>query len=373
MTPLNNNTQAFFALVRAGLWEQDVRLLPYGQIDFNEVYRLAEEQSVVGLVAAGIEHIKDVKVPQEMALKFAGSALQLEEKNTAMNKFIAVLEDKMREDGIYAILVKGQGIAQCYERPLWRACGDIDFLLNDGNYERAVNFMQPLASYHEAEYKDEKHIGFIINSWVVELHGSLISGLSSRIDRTIDEVQRDVFYGGDVRSWRNGSTQVFLPGINNDSIFVFTHFLKHFYRGGIGLRQICDWCRLLWTFREEINKNQLEKVLRRMKLITEWKAFGALAVDYLGMPSEAMPFYSPDIKWKRKAESICYFILEVGNFGHNRDNSYYSKYPYIVRKTMSLGRRCSDLWRHARIFPMNSILYFPNIVYHGLRTVSKGE
>lgn len=46
--------QAFFALVRAGLWEQEVQLAPYSEIDFAEVLRLSEEQSVVGLVAAGI-------------------------------------------------------------------------------------------------------------------------------------------------------------------------------------------------------------------------------------------------------------------------------------------------------------------------------
>ena len=49
--------QAFFALLRASLWEKEVRLAPYGEIDFSAVLDLAEEQSVVGLLAAGIEHI----------------------------------------------------------------------------------------------------------------------------------------------------------------------------------------------------------------------------------------------------------------------------------------------------------------------------
>ena len=125
---LDNNTQAFLALVRAGLWEKDVQLSSYGDIDFKEVYRLAEEQSVVGLVAAGIEHIVDIKIPKEDALQFVGQSLQLEQQNTAMNHFIGVIVDKMRAAGIYTLLVKGQGIAQCYERPLWRSCGDVDFL-----------------------------------------------------------------------------------------------------------------------------------------------------------------------------------------------------------------------------------------------------
>lgn len=61
----DKNQQVFFALVRAGLWKQNVRLLQFGKVDYSIVYQLAEEQSAVGLVAAGLECVSDVKVPQE--------------------------------------------------------------------------------------------------------------------------------------------------------------------------------------------------------------------------------------------------------------------------------------------------------------------
>ena len=109
-----------------------------------------------------------------------------------------------------------------------------------------------------------------------------------------------------------------------------------------------------------------------MRLTTEWRAFGAFAVKYLGMPENAMPFYLSGQKWERKADKICSFILEVGNFGHNRDNSYYGSSSFMVRKTKSFGRRCGDLWRHSRIFPLDSIRFFPNIVIYGLRSAANG-
>ena len=37
------------------------------------------------------------------------------------------------------------------------------------------------------------------------------------------------------RAWKNGDGWVMLPSANNGVVFVFTHFLKHFYKGGIGL------------------------------------------------------------------------------------------------------------------------------------------
>ena len=312
-------------------------------------------------------------VPQEVVLQFVGGALQIEQQNLVMNKFVASLIEKLRNAGIYTLLLKGQGIAQCYEKPLWRSSGDVDLFLSDDNYEKAKRFLIPLASSVDDEGLKNKHLALTIDGFTVELHGTLYSGLSIRIDRVLDEIKNDTFYGGNVRSWLNGNMQVFLLGINSDIFYVFTHILQHFYKGGIGIRQICDWCRLLWCYRSELDVRVLESRIKQMGLMTEWKAFGAFAVEYLGMPVEAMPLYSPDAKWKRKADRICSFILEVGNFGNKRDMSYFEKYSYLIRKVCSMGRRCGDLIHHARIFPMDSLRFFPSIMYNGFMSAVRGE
>ena len=290
-----------------------------------------------------------------------------------MNGFIAVLIDRLRKKDVYCLLVKGQGGAQCYEKPLWRACGDVDLYLSEDNYEKAKAFIIPLASDIEKEYVREKHLGMTIDGWVVELHGSLYCGLSSKIERELDKVHQDTFWGGAVRSWNNNGTQVLLLKAENDVFYVFTHILQHFYKEGVGLRQICDWCRLLWTYRDKLDLQLLEGRIKRAGLMTAWKAFGAYAVDYLGMPVEAIPFYSSSKKWSRKASRINNFILSVGNMGHNRDSSCNRKYPYLVRKFFSMGRRMDDLINHARIFPMDSLRFFPYIVFNGVKSAMRGE
>lgn len=367
--------QQFLELVRTGLFpDHNARVLPHGNcVDWDIVYRLAEEQSVMGLVAAGIENLPaSERPPKEVVLQFIGSTFQLEQRNKAMNAFVAKLIEQLRAEDIYAILVKGQGMAQCYEKPLWRACGDVDLLLSESNYERAKELLCPLATDVETEYTHFKHQGMTIDGWVVELHGTLYSRLSKRVDRLIDELQKDVFYGGNVRSWDNSGTQVFLPSPDNDVIFVFTHILHHFFFEGIGLRQICDWCRLLWTYRESLNHGLLESLIRKAGLMSEWKAFGAFAVEVLGMPEEAMPLYSPALRWKRKANRILEFILMSGNMGHNREKSY-GEYPYLIKKVCSMGRRISDVVNHARIFPLDSIRFLTSIMFHGIRDAVRGE
>lgn len=363
---LNNNQEVFFALLRAGLWEQDVEIGKYGDADFSEILRLATEQSVVGLVAAGLEYIKDVKVPQEWALQFAGQTLQLEQRNRVMNTFVEELITKLRDKSVYTLLVKGQGIAQCYERPMWRASGDIDLFLSDDNYSKAKQLLLPLSSSFEEELPYTQHIGMTFGNIEVELHGNLRGNFSALTDRVIDEIKQDVFYNGNVRFWQNGSTQIFLMGATQDSFYVFTHILQHFFRGGIGLRQVCDWCRLLYCYKKQIDLRLLESLLKKARLMTEWKAFGALVVEWLGMPEDAMPFYSDKVCLQRKANKLLGCILETGNLGHNIDNSYRIKKSFGVRKLTAVWRYTIEAFIHFKIFPMNTMRNYIRTMKSGL-------
>ena len=145
---LSDNQQAFLALVRAGLWADaggaDSRSQGITEsrnqgsteagsqgvteaVDWEKVYQLAAEQSVLGLVLAGIEKTnisctdKTNRPPQGLLLQWIGEVQLIEQQNLAMNKFVAQLIESLRKESIYALLVKGQGIAQCYEKPMWRA------------------------------------------------------------------------------------------------------------------------------------------------------------------------------------------------------------------------------------------------------------
>lgn len=376
MIQRDSNQQAFFTLLRAGLWEKRIPLFPRGEVDLRAVCRLAEEQSVTGLLAAGLEqvdsHDKNLSVPKADVRPLLVRVLAVEDTNARMNRFIAELFGQLHEAGIAAVLVKGQGIAQCYARPLWRACGDVDLLLDAEHYEKAKALLTPIATKVEKESPSVKHLAMTLKPWEVELHGTLRGGVSKRMDAMIDAVQDETCAGGKVRIWDNQGTKVPLPSADSDIIFIFTHFLKHFFKGGIGLRQICDWCRLLWTCRDSIDLALLEKRLRRMRLMSEWKAFAAMAVQDLGMPAEAMPFYDPAVRWKRKARRIRSFILRVGNFGHNRDASYFHTKPFLVRKSISLGRRLADFATHLFIFPLDALRYLPVVLFNGFRAAVKG-
>ena len=108
----------------------------------------------------------------------------------------------------------------------------------------------------------------------------------------------------------------------------------------------------------------------------EWEAFGAFAIEYLGMPVEAMPFVDVrgkkdegrceiDKRLKRKADRILAFVLESGNFGRNRDFSYKQKYPFVIRYAMSFWLYTKLAMQRFAISPRNAILVWWSTVKIG--------
>lgn len=373
---LNTVQEQFLEFVRVGLFpgKSSARILDHGtKLDWGVVYQMAEEQSVIGLVSAGIDSMpSSERPPQKVVLRFIGSTLQLEQRNKSMNSFIAKLILDLRNEGINTLLVKGQGVAQCYEKPQWRVCGDVDLYLSLINYNAAREFLCAKAAHIDEEDVNKMHLAMTIDGWVVELHGTMYSDISARINKGLDEVHNNIFFGGEIRSWNNKGVTVFLPSANNDVIIVFSHILQHFFVEGIGLRQICDWCRLLYCYYSDLDLKLLESRIRKMGIMTEWKAFAALAVDFLGIPKDVMPFYNNASKWKKKGKKIMSLIFETGTFGHNRDLSYKQQDTFIKRLVKSFKRRNNDSVRQILIFPLDGLRMWWKMIVLGISVAVKG-
>ena len=139
-------------------------------------------------------------------------------------------------------------------------------------------------------------------------------GLSCRTDDLTGEVIDGSLHHRGMTSWRVNETDVCLPNPDNHVFIVFTHFLHHFFIEGVGLRQICDWCRMLWTYRDCLDYGLLEERIKQSTFTTEWKVFRAMAVEYLGIPVEAMPLYDRSMSYRRKARKVMDRVLKSGNF-----------------------------------------------------------
>ena len=362
----------FFALLRSGLWNEVPERAPFASgVDWEALYRLSQEQTVVPLVTDGINRLPREFLPAEPERMdpFLGDMMSTTKRNRVLDAFIPKVFGAL--EGIPVVLVKGQALAQDYPDPERRQPGDIDLLLLPESYEAAKAILLPKATAVLDEEKEIWHQGMRYRSIEVEIHGSISTLLSRKLDRQLAAFLEEQFDGRTFPTVSIGGADIPVPDAGFNAIYVFVHFLQHYWSGGIGLRQLADWMTFVSVHKRDIHPVILEKRLEALGLVNMWKVFTGFAQEYLGCPAEKLPLVAmPDTK---KNARIWQYIRRCGNFGKKVDRTRKEE-SYLVRKVHSFWRLVvADRLRHFAVFPKESIRFFLGAFSYGLQRLAKGE
>lgn len=342
---MDRTDEIFFALLRSGLWGR-TEALPEGEIDWNAVISLSDSQAVTGIIADGLSEVRRAfpgcSPDSAVSGRVVRTVLGIEMMNARIESALSSVCGELNAEGIVCCLLKGQGVARNYPVPSHRSPGDIDLLFDGRNYPKASALLVPKADRLSGEAEDRKHFGMFFGNVEIELHGTLHTFFGKRFNRKLDRMQARLFQDEDFREWNCNGVQVRLPSAGFDAVFIFTHLLQHFYYNGLGLRQVCDWMMHISRNSPAIDRECLASTLRSLGIMEAWKAFGAMAVELLGMPEDEMPFY--DRRHSDCPSRIWKAIRLYGNFGSGRyaGRDYVSE-SFLVRKFRSLRYHCSFL------------------------------
>jgi hypothetical protein len=362
----------FFALLRSGLWNEVPDRTPFaGGTDWEALYRLAFQQTVVPLVTDGINRLPGELLPAEPERldPFLGDLMATAKRNRVLDAFIPKLFGALKD--IPVVLVKGQSLALDYPEPERRQPGDIDLLLLPSSYEAAKGILLPKATKVLEEQAEIWHQGMHFHNIEVEIHGSVSTLISKRLDRKLAVLLEEQFDGRTFPSVSIGGAGIPVPEADFNAIYIFVHFLQHYWSGGVGLRQLTDWMVFVSVHKRDIHPVILERRLHEFGLLHLWKVFTGFVQEYLGCPAEKLPLAAkPDPK---KNARIWKYIRRSGNFGKNQDRSR-KKESYLVRKFHSLWRLVvADRLRHFPVFPKESIRFFFGSFGYGLQRLARGE
>lgn len=304
----------YFALLRSALWGDagcDV-----SQEEWNGVLETASRQTTFGLVChAALSTEAGRNLSEQNKAYLRQQLLSLAMTHHCFNALVARIVTALRDKGIESVLMKGQGLAANYPIAELRECGDIDLYVGKENFDAACAVAESMANENEADkgYDQVMHYHIIIDGIEVEIHRLTSWPNYNELDAIYDPYsEKGMAIGGN--SMMINGVNVWLPADTFNAFFVFQHAWKHFIYGGIGFRQLCDWAMLLHAKRDSINRDELADILRRLSLMAGWQVFGCIAVDWLGLPRNEMPFY--DEKCRKRAKRIVAMILKEGNFGH---------------------------------------------------------
>ncbi len=348
----------FFELLRAGLWDRpaDAGIFEQKETDWNAIYQLARQQAVLGLVYDGIGTLPAaMHPPRPLFLQWVAQVARIEEANRHLDKVAAEIYLLYTNAGIKAVLLKGQGVAVNYPHPEHRQPGDIDMFVGDTNYVPANNLLESQGG-HRHPSGTYKHTSFDYCGVEIENHrivAMLRNPLSDRRFRKISEKELPL-RASLVELPEAGNVMV--PPSTFNSLYLIVHIVTHFISGGVGLRQICDWARLVHIHAADINRNELKDMLSKTRYKRPAGAFAAIAVDYLGLPEEESPITITHSD-RRNTGILIDDILQTGNFGQydgRADRSEAGYWKTRWRNYMSSIKRC---WRFRFISPSETGWY----------------
>ncbi|MBO7110324.1 MAG: nucleotidyltransferase family protein [Bacteroidaceae bacterium] len=278
-----NSQDAFLNIVRLGI--SHYASCFKGDIDWNVIQALAEQQGLSAIIVDGVEQLPDnQRPPKELLLQWIGETLQgYEYRYDLYKRAIAELASFYNLHSYKMMLLKGYGCSLNWPKPEHRPCGDID-IWQFGQQKEA----DALLAKEKGKEIDNSHHHHSVFNWrdfMVENHYDFINvhhhKSNIELEKVFKELESDDSHFVDV----NGE-KVYLPSPNLNALFLLKHSMNDFTSFSMTLRQVLDWAFFVEKHTNEIDWEWLKEQLEKFHMKDFFNCINAICVEDLGFPVE---------------------------------------------------------------------------------------
>ena len=338
--------EQFYQLLRLSMGLAEQENFEASADDWKWLHKEADRQSLTGVIYGAVAQLPaNLRPPLELLLEWIGDAENIKHMNELLNQESARLTKLFGDAGRRTAILKGPANARLYPNPLTRQPGDIDIwveggrdgviallrklgLVDDGPLHEFDRPDRATISYHHVHLPDNDK-GVSVEVHFRPTSGNLNPFTNRRMQRWLEE---EIKKSKAVQATPpdSGAEEVTfnMPTIRFALVMQLSHIQHHFFDGGIGLRQICDYYMLLRHATDDDRRvvaSQLKRFgLRYMAGAMMWVLGETLHLEPGLMLCEA------DAK---RGRQLLDEIMAGGNFGKFNDRKKTdSDIVFIVRK-----------------------------------------
>lgn len=290
-------------LLKSCLWDTEYK--SSGIIDYKKLY---SQFIMHAIVALPIKQLKSfVGIDEELRNQWKNEAYRVIYNHIRISQIQKELIQKLKEQNIKFVILKGSSATCYYPDPSLRLMGDVDIMTCREDFDKAESLLQSFcAIIPEDKIESERHTDYIYKGVVIELHKRFAS---------FNDPEKTQYLDNLILMNISDNTKL------NDEIngLVLLQHINQHLETGIGLRQIIDWIYYVNSYLDDENwKTHFAVRTKRVGLDKLAITVTKLCKDYLGLNSS--------ITWCDTADnSLCkellLYILESGNFGINKKNN----------------------------------------------------
>lgn len=259
--------------------------------DLGQAENIIQNHSVQSLAFAGALNCginKQHPAMQALFKQYCAALLRSEKQMFEIEKIYAAFENNV----IDYMPLKGCRMKALYPKPELRTMGDADILIRTEQYKAIESILTELGFTFKNKLDHE--IVWFSSALMLELHTQIMSV------RHLDF--RNYFKDG----WwlaKKATGRYHQMSAEDEFIYLFTHFTKHFRGGGIGCRHVTD----IWVYlrsNPDLDQNYITEHLSKLNILEFYNnILGLIGVWFEGEKSSD------------KLELISDFIFSSGNWG----------------------------------------------------------
>lgn len=331
----NTVEKAFIKLIRLAIGSCKDGHVKLDANEWNGVYNMAQKHALTAIVLDGVTCLPvSEKPPMDLVLKWIGLVQKIEMQNRRLNRLVVLVVDKFRHEHMGCVLLKGQGLATLYPKPLHRMAGDIDLWMTDSR-KSIVKYVRQRCPGVEVVYH---HVDFpVLKEAELELHFTP-SWMNSWPK---NHILQQMF-----KEWEPQQLihQVGLPDVvgtvaiptnEMNRIYILLHIYRHLFDEGIGLRQLLDYYFVLIQPCDEEERQLAVRQLKQLGMYRFARAVMFVEQEVFGLQREHM-LVEPSERYGRR---LLREIMLAGNFGrydlrikHQKDETYWHRFNRKVMR-----------------------------------------
>ena len=314
--------------------------------EWAEIYELSQKQFIAGYLFPAIDKLskQGQKPPLKLLYDWIAQSEQIKQRNILLNQRCIELIGLFAVAGYRSCILKGQGNALMYDKPLSRTPGDIDIWI-EGNRNEIRDFV--ISKCPKAQDGD-MHIEFLVFEDVpVEVHYkprySPIPKYNKRLQSWFQEQASEQF----THKVMLDEGEICVPTTNFNVVQQMCHILGHILVEGIGMRQFIDYFYVLKKLYDEGGNEDYIGLFKYLGLLKFARGIMWIEKEVLGLGVKYL-ICEPD---ERIGRVILKEIIEGGNFGQYDERYAFRKKGYLARGIVD-GYRLLKL---AYYFPQDAL------------------
>lgn len=225
------------------------------KIDWTYVFRLSDYLSFTALVKRGIDLLCDEQMPSNELKKIFDSEFKRQliiDSNQLYE--IELLTNAFEKAGIDMLLLKGTYMKNMYSSTVYRYMGDIDTYIDYSNNDNANIVLTNLGYKIHNSSADEKI--YIKEPFIcLEEHFTL----SDSELKAINDYYKTILKKSTLK---NGYSHIYEMTLEDIYIYLSVHAVHHYYYAGIAPRIFLDYYVFLEKYKDSLNMNYIENILK---------------------------------------------------------------------------------------------------------------